>query len=117
MLSWTAARKHALSFPEAEELDHFGSPSFRVKGKIFAQLSARGVDRGRMLVKLPTQDQTALLIMDPITFSSAEHWGKFGWTYVNLSTVDKQVLVDLLTKSWRAIAPKTLIEKETGSGA
>jgi hypothetical protein len=117
MLTWSAARKYALSFPETEELDHFGSLSFRVKGKIFAQLSAQDANKARILLKLSLQDQTALFIMDPITFSSAEHWGKHGWTYIDLSTVDKQVLLDLLRKSWRAIAPKSLVKKETESGS
>jgi hypothetical protein len=31
-----AVRKIALRFPEAVEQDHFGNPSFRVRGRIFA---------------------------------------------------------------------------------
>ncbi len=35
-------RAIALTQPSAIELDHFGAPSFRVNGKIFAQLSQDG---------------------------------------------------------------------------
>ena len=38
MIDVANARKLALSFPEAEERDHQGHPSFRVRGKIFATL-------------------------------------------------------------------------------
>ena len=36
MVTLAAARRLALSFPEATEQDHHGMPSFRVDGKIFA---------------------------------------------------------------------------------
>ena len=44
-------RAAALALPEAEEKDHFGAASFRVNGKIFAQLAVR--DGARAILKLP----------------------------------------------------------------
>lgn len=78
-VSWHSAHKLALSLPEAEERDHFGCPSFRVNGKIFAQLSAEQEEECRALVKLSSADQVALTMSDPSTFSSAPHWGHRGW--------------------------------------
>ena len=75
MTSWKAAHKLALSLPESEERDHFGSPSFRVKGKIFAQLSSQGKSERRALVKLSAADQAALIMSAPETFSSVPQWG------------------------------------------
>jgi hypothetical protein len=109
MLSWEAAQKLALSLPEAEERDHFGSPSFRVKGKIFAQLSAQGKGEHRALVKLSSADQAALIISAPDIFSSVPQWGQHGWTYVQLSTVEESVLHSLLFQSWQRVAPKKLV--------
>ena len=78
MLRWEAAHRLALSLPETEESDHFGNPSFRVKGKIFAQLSGRESEEQRALVKLSAADQAALILSGPETFSSAPHWGRHG---------------------------------------
>lgn len=109
VLSWQAARELALSLPDAEERDHFGSPSFRVKGKIFAQLSARDNEEQRVLVKLPAADQAALTMSDPDTFLSVPQWSQHGWTYVQLATVEESMLRGLLIQSWRQVAPKKLV--------
>lgn len=109
MLSWEAAHKLALALPEAEERDHFGSPSFRVKGKIFAQLSARKSNEMRALVKLSVADQTALIMSAPETFSAVPQWGRHGWTYVQLTTVEASLLRNLLRQSWQLVAPKKLV--------
>lgn len=106
MTSWEAARKLALSLPEAEERDHFGSPSFRVKGKIFAQLSSLESGEMRALIKLTPADQAALILSVPETFSSVPQWGHHGWTHVRLAAVDAGWLHSLLLQSWRLVAPK-----------
>jgi hypothetical protein len=108
MVSWHAARAFALALPGAEERDHFGSPSFRVKGKIFAQLSPSESKERRALVKLSSADQAALTMSDPETFLPAAHWGHHGWTYIQLATVEELILRDLFLRSWRQIAPKRL---------
>jgi len=109
MLTWKAAHALALSLPETEEQDHFGSPSFRVKGKIFAQLSALNGAEHRALVKLSAADQAALTMTDPDTFSPVPQWGQHGWTYVQLATVEKSLLRSLLIQSWRHVAPRKLV--------
>ncbi len=108
MLSPQTARKLALSLPEAEERDHFGSPSFRIGGKIFAQISAGKAGEKRAILKLSLADQTALAMSDPDTFASVPQWGRHGWTYVSLQSVVPAVFEDLLRKSWRHVAPKKL---------
>jgi len=109
MLSWKAAHKLALSLPEAEERDHFGSPSFQVRGKIFAQLSAQEKSEQRALVKLLAADQAALVMSAPDTFSWVPQWGRHGWTYVKLATVEESVLYGLFFQSWQNVAPKKLV--------
>lgn len=106
MLNWQTAHKLALSLPEAEERDHFGSPSFRVRGKIFAQLSPHTSKEPRALVKLSAADQAALTTSAPETFSTVPQWGRYGWTYVQLAAVDAGVFRDLLMQSWQLAAPK-----------
>jgi hypothetical protein len=109
MLSWRMAKKLALALPGAEERDHFGSPSFRVNGKIFAQLSAQEQEPKRAVVKLAPADQAALILLDPATFASIPQWGRHGWTYAKLESIDATLFNDVLRKSWRQVAPKKLV--------
>ena len=110
MVSVDAARKLAMSLPEVEECDHFGSPSFRVKGKIFAQLSRQGDESERALVKMTAADQAALTMSAPDVFSSVPQWGKHGWTYAKLAAMEESALRDLFLQSWRLVAPRKLVE-------
>lgn len=104
-LSAADVRALALSLPSCEEQDHFGSASFRVVGKIFAQSSADG---SHVILKFSTADQTALIATDPDTFSCVPHWGRFGWTRVSLTAMSTDFFRQLLTTSWRQIAPKKM---------
>ncbi len=101
----TTFKDLALALPLAEEMDHFGSASFRVAGKIFAQLSADG-ETG--LVKL-THDQQAWAIATlPEACAAEPQWGRHGWTRLKLSGLDEERVRDFLTQSWGATAPKKM---------
>jgi len=104
--NWQQARTLALALPEATEQPHFDQPSFRVRGKIFATLSAA---EQRLTVKLPVADQTALATMDAQACRPvAGYWGQQGWTEVYLRHTGTQLLRDLLLQSWKQVAPKRL---------
>ena len=117
MVSIDTARKLAKSLPEVEERDHFGSPSFRVKGKIFAQLSGRESEIERALVKLTLADQAALAMSAPDVFVPVPQLGKNGWTHVRLGGVDEPMLRDLFRRSWYSVAPKSLASALDGAKA
>jgi hypothetical protein len=97
------------ALPESEERDHFGSLSFRVNGKIFAQLSACDQTEQRALVKLSLADQAALTMSHPDAFAPAPQWGRHGWTYIQLAAIDERMFRDVVLGSWRKIAPKKLV--------
>lgn len=109
MLRLDTARKLALALPEAEEKDHFGRPSFRVRGKIYAQLALPGAPEQRAILKLPLADQTALILSAPEVFSAVPQWGMHGWTYVRLDGVDRLFFGRLLQQAWKGVAPKKLV--------
>ena len=105
MVTADEARALALSLPGAEERSHVGTADFRVRGKIFATLPRPD----RMVVRIEPASQAVLLAAEPGTFAlAAGAWGLKGWTVVSLNTVDSDVLRDLVTDSWRRLAPKRL---------
>jgi hypothetical protein len=104
--SAAAVRAFALDLPAAEERDHMGSASFRVAGKIFAQL----VDGETVaLVKMSLDEQAERVADEPNRFWVPAHWAKFGWTYVRIAGTNASELRMLLESSWKRVAPKALV--------
>jgi hypothetical protein len=98
-------RALACALPQSEERDHLGSPSFRVGGKIFAQLTADG---SAGLVKLSLAEQSERVAGQPARYWVPAHWDKYGWTYVRLSGATRNEIAFLLERSWSLIAPRKL---------
>ncbi len=113
MISIDTARQLALSLPEAEEHDHFGRPSFRIKGKIFSTLWP--IEK-RAMVKLSLIDQSVFTAFDSSVFYPVPGgWGRQGATFIELKKVKKAMLKDALTTAWCTAAPKKLVEKHFGN--
>lgn len=106
-------KKLALSLPEAHEEGHWGSPSFRVRKKIFAVLHA---DERRVVLKLPRDYQEALVATNPEVYSLGG-WSHQGWTNVCLKRVRKTEFQEHLVEAWREVAPKRLARSFDGSEA
>src|SRR5579875_1655988 len=100
-------RPLALALPEVEESQHFGTPDFRVRGKIFA--TARHNEPLCML-KLPLHIQEAMVENAPDVFSLPPGgWARHGSTYADTDKIDLDLLKDLLDLAWRRAAPKKLL--------
>ena len=102
MIQADRVRSLALGLPEALEIDHWGDPSYRVRGKIFAVLHAR---EHHAVLKLAREDQNALVAAAPEVFQTTP-WGHQGWTRVELRKVDAREFRALLEDAWRQVAPK-----------
>ena len=99
-------RSLALALPEVEESQHFGTPDFRVRGKIFA--TARH-GAAICMLKLPPHIQEAMVATRPDVFSLPPGgWSKHGATYADTDKIDPDLLKDLLELAWRRTAPKKL---------
>jgi hypothetical protein len=108
-------RKLSLALPEVEEKSHFEQPDFRVRNKIFSDMSPDG---GRGTLKLTPEMQRMLLDAEPETFApAAGAWGRMGWTHVQLARVERGALADLLREAWRLVAPKRLVAAHSGKDA
>lgn len=104
LITFRSVRSLALSLPEAEEHEHWGRPSFRVRKKIFATLWE---DEQRAVLKLSLDEQDAFVRSHPETFSAGS-WSHQGWTNVDLRKVDAKLFRELLVASWRRLAGKRL---------
>jgi predicted DNA-binding protein (MmcQ/YjbR family) len=95
-----------MSFPEVIEQPHFEKTSFRVAKKIFATLDE--INK-RAVVKLSEIDQDVFCSIDKtIIYPVSNKWGKQGWTNIELKTVRKDLLKDVLAAAYCGVAPKKL---------
>ncbi|MGE5185466.1 MAG: MmcQ/YjbR family DNA-binding protein [Acidobacteriota bacterium] len=82
------ARLHeiCLALPETTEVLAWGEPTWRVRGKIFAQLDDHHHGSGHVAVWLPAPDgaQAALIDADPERFFRPPYVGHKGWIAVIL---------------------------------
>lgn len=105
MVSMARFRQLALALPEAVEADHFGAPSFRVRGKIFAQASRR---EGCVVMKFSLDALDVLRMSAGDLFEPDPGWGKHGWTHVRVADMEEAWVSQLLRDAWRNVAPKSL---------
>ena len=70
-----------LGLDEASESSHQGSPDFRYRNRIVVNLDEDGRS---ITIKLPLDEQAALVERDDKTFSLPGGWAKHGWTTISL---------------------------------
>ena len=102
-------RKICLALPEAEEIETWGHPTFRVRKKIFVGCGAGEDGRVQMNCKAPPGEQRALVAADPARFFVPAYVGNRGWVGVRLDDpVDWDEIAELVEESYRLTAPKKL---------
>ncbi len=99
-------RKLAMALPDAEERETWGTPTFRVRGKIFAMLAEGGSE---VWIKSTHDEQRALIAMDAGTFFHPAYVGPSGWIGVRFGRADRDEVGELLVEAWRMTAPKRLV--------
>ena len=93
-------RRIALSFPNAEESSHMGSPDFRVGGRIFATLAHQAQGYGNLML---TPEVQAQFVADApnIFLPIPGGWGLMGSTHSILAPADEPTLHDALHTAYK----------------
>ncbi len=99
-------REICLALPEAQEVEAWGDPTYRVRNKIFAMEKGAGTE---VWFKGELGAQEALVATDPDCFFIPPYVGDKGWIGARLEAVtDWDELGELIETSYRLIAPKRL---------
>jgi predicted DNA-binding protein (MmcQ/YjbR family) len=112
-----ALRAHAFTFPETHEDHPWGEIALKVRGKVFVFLGADGDDVS-FSVKLPQSADAALSL--PFTQPTPYGLGKSGWVSVTVGSktrVPRELLLEWISESWTAVAPKTLVKARAAGAA
>ncbi len=100
-----AARRIALSLPEAHEEPHFNYASFRVRGKIFVTVPP-GEEHIHVFVAEQTREQALALYPQCV---EKLLWGsRVVGLRVSLATAPTPVVDTLIRQAWALKAPKAL---------
>jgi hypothetical protein len=98
-------RKLAMAFPETVEQEHWGNPSFRVRGRIFATVP----DDGHVNVMIDPFDAESA-VADAPESCQVLLWGKqLSGVRVSLRQAAPQMVEAVLEGAWRRKAPKRLL--------
>lgn len=106
-------RKLCLALPESHEVEAWGSPTFRVRNKLFAMYADasdhHGGGRYGVWVKATRVSQDLMVRTAPGRFFVPPYVGPSGWVGVWLDgDVDWDELSDLLRDAYRMTAPKRM---------
>lgn len=99
------ARRFALALPETTEEPHFDMTSFRVRGKIFATVPARGAHLHVFVGEAELQAAASELprTCEPLV------WGqRVRGLRVRLALAPRDLVCELLAEAWRRKAPARL---------
>ena len=99
----------ALRLPDSVEGPCYGTPGYRVRGKLFARLWEDGKT---LVVGVDRDTREALLEANPRAFYLTDHYRPYDWMLVRLPAVTARELEDMLRLAWSRRAPKRLREAE-----
>jgi hypothetical protein len=105
-MTFEHVRSVALLLPKVDEGTSYGTPAFKVGGKLLARLHQDGVS---LVVKIDPGERALWMKAEPETFYITDHYLNYPWILVRISTVDPDDLRDLLEEAWRLTAPRRLV--------
>lgn len=105
-VTFDVARAMLLDLPGVEEGPCYGTPGYRVRGKLLARIWP---DLETLVVKCGDDERDVRMQLDPETYFVTNHYKGHPMVLVRLGRVRADELRDLLLLTWRANAPKTLV--------
>jgi predicted DNA-binding protein (MmcQ/YjbR family) len=104
-------RAICLALPETTEKLAWSEPTWRVRGKLFAQLDDHhhGADHLAVWLPAPLGEQEAMIFTDPARFFRPPYVGVRGWVGVRIDgAVDWAVVSKLVAQAYAMVAPPRL---------
>ncbi len=104
-------RPMALDLPGTAVKEYFGRLVFSVKKKTYLTVWA---DEQRVVMKLTLMQQAHFCSEEPDHFKPVDtKLGKYGWTDVQLDSINERLVRYVIDLAWRNVAPKWLILTRT----
>jgi hypothetical protein len=85
----------------------YGTPAFKVGGKLLARLREDGES---LVIRIGFLERDVQMRADPETFYITDHYLNYPAMLVRLPRVGAAKLRELLEQAWRLVAPKRLVQ-------
>jgi hypothetical protein len=105
-ITWETIRQLVLALPGAEEGTSYGTPAFRVRGKLFVRLHQDG---DFVVNPIDLEERSMRIEADPQAFFITDHYVRYPYMLVRFAAVGKIIMRELLENAWRRVAPYRLI--------
>jgi hypothetical protein len=112
-VTFETVREIALALPGVEEGLSYGTPGFRVKGKLFARIWEDGET---LVLKIGFDAREILMKAEPATFFLTDHYAGYPFVLVRLPVIDRAKLAGVVEEAWRLNAPKRLLASHDAPG-
>jgi hypothetical protein len=102
-ISWDDVVAFARTLPEVEVTTSWGTPSLKVKGRLFARLRAE--DDGGLALRCAPEDKEALVLGDDPAYYTTPHYDGYAYVLVDLDRADATQVREMVDEAWHAAAP------------
>jgi hypothetical protein len=99
-------RRLALALPEVAEKPSYGTPGFRVRGRLFARIHQDG--GVLVLWTADVVEKESFIDSEPGVFFTTPHYDGHAHVLVRLDRIDEARLAELLEMAWLVRAPARL---------
>ena len=96
-------RRLVSSLKGVEEGTSYGTPAFKIGGKLIARLKEDGES---LVVGTTFEEREEMMAAEPETYYITDHYLKYPWVLVRLSRVSPDALRDLLNRALRLASAK-----------
>ena len=106
-IDFDTVRKIALGLSDVEESTSYGSPSFKVRGKLLAVIPIhRSAEPDSLAVSIDFDQRAEFLAEAPDVYYLTDHYVNYPVVLVRLSLIHLDALKDLLGMAWRFVTAK-----------
>jgi hypothetical protein len=98
-ITYETVRRIALAFPDAEDGISYRAPALKVHGKLFVRLRE---ELDSIVIKMPFDRRDALMACDPESCYITDHYLRYPYMLVRLSSVRPKSLAELLEIAYRS---------------
>ena len=112
-VTFDTVRQLALALPGVQEGTSYGTPAFRVGGRILARFHQDGES---LVLKVEYAAREVLTGSNPDSFYVTDHYRCYPLMLVRLERVELSLLQSLIEEAWRSLAPKRAVAEYDASG-
>ena len=101
--TFETVRRLALALPGTEEGTSYGTPAFKVKGKLFARLHQDGE---ALMLRCEPEVRGAMMAAKPDLLFLTDHYRDYPWVLLRFAKAPEAELAALLEEAHACAAPK-----------